>query len=471
VKKIPKLYSGEKLKEHPIALHYFAGGTDIYVTEWDGKDTFFGYTILNGDRQNAEWGYSSLSGIMRVPAMNLDYDTGLGTVEEAIKRRGERESEAEAQRNRSEAMMGNENAKKDGVTDEESLKFVSQKIIELEKKVKQKQKEYNDAKSKGDEITALKRMVERDEARYDLQANREREKQLKSSSPETGEKTRKPKTAIVEPAPTGNIVTDSIDSFNKKYNLNIPPQSLPVWKATGWDGKIDMAALSEADKDFVSKSGNYVIDRDGNWMDKINFASGNIYRKLKQLENDKEDLGEKNYKQQKEILQAALPPAKKIGSFVVSPISQFAKSFQVKNVDGEPVGDLRDAFVKWACNGRNWFDIDDAPISQLEIGNKISFGDIQDYIYQKPVIAERSSDAKEREDNKRIAGQTRELRKEAAERIFNRFIREGLTGADQKRLEDEYNRRFNAVVNPDYTRIPIFVDGIATTHHGKPLGR
>ena len=469
VKKIPKLYSGENLKEHPIALHYFTGGTDIYVTEWDGKDTFFGYTILNGDTQNAEWGYSSLSEIMSIPTMNLDYDTDMGTVEAAISKRGERESEAEAHRNRSQAMMGNENAKKDGLSDAESLKFVSQQITELEKKVKQKQKEYNDAKSKGDDITALKRMVERDEARYDLQANREKEKQLKSSSPEAGGKARKPKAATVETAPAGNIVTDSIDSFNKKYNLNIPPQSLPVWKATGWDGKIDMAALSEADKDFVTKSGNYVIDRYGSWMDKINFASGNIYRKLKQLEEDKEALGDKNYTYQKEILQSAIPLEKKIGSFVVSPISRFAKSFQVKNADGEPVGDLRDAFMKWAYNGRGRFDIDDAPISQLEIGNKITFGDIQDYIYQKPVVAERSSDAAERETNRQIAEQTRELRKEAAERIFNRFIREGLTETDQKRLENEYNRRFNAVVNPDYTRIPIFVDGIATTHHGKLL--
>ena len=62
------------------------------------------------------------------------------------------------------------------------------------------------------------------------------------------------------------------------------------------------------------------------------------------------------------------------------------------------------------------------------------------YIYQKPVVAERSSDAKQREDNKKIADQTRELRKEAAERIFNRFIKEGLSETDQKRLEQEYNR-------------------------------
>jgi hypothetical protein len=161
-----------------------------------------------------------------------------------------------------------------------------------------------------------------------------------------------------------------------------------VWKATAWDGKIDIAVLSNAEKDYVIKSGNYVIDRDGNWIDKINFASGNIYQKLRQLESDKEALGEKNYNQQKDILQTALPSKKKIGSFMISPISGIAKSFRVKNADGEAIGDLRDAFVKWAYNGRNFFDINNAPISQLEIGSKISFSDIQDYIYQKPVIAE-----------------------------------------------------------------------------------
>ncbi|MBR8534438.1 strawberry notch family protein [Carboxylicivirga sediminis] len=40
-------------------LHYFYGGSDWYITEWDGKDMFYGYTILNGDMQNAEFGYIS----------------------------------------------------------------------------------------------------------------------------------------------------------------------------------------------------------------------------------------------------------------------------------------------------------------------------------------------------------------------------------------------------------------------------
>jgi hypothetical protein len=328
VNKIPKLYSGENIKEHPIALHYFAGSTDIYVTEWDGKDTFFGYTILNGDTQNAEWGYSSLSDIMSVPAMNLDYDTDLGTVEEAIKRRGERELEAEAHRNRSQAMMGNENAKKDGITENKTpekrnltlellnatndllllddaikqakLKGDKEKVNKLQSQVKKQEtyqrkirKEIDDgAKGKPKTDNAS---VEKEKARIkDINARlRELEKSQKSdynmakqqdkldedilaaqhraagkakqkeidklrrekveleiSMPKTP---KEPKAATNATPDSVNIETDTIGSFNKKYNLNIPLQSLPVWKATGWNGKINMAVLSETDKDFVNK--------------------------------------------------------------------------------------------------------------------------------------------------------------------------------------------------------------------------
>jgi hypothetical protein len=58
---IPKLYETEEvpLKDKIIHLHFFAGGCDWYIAEYDGKDLFWGYAVLNGDYQNAEWGYVS----------------------------------------------------------------------------------------------------------------------------------------------------------------------------------------------------------------------------------------------------------------------------------------------------------------------------------------------------------------------------------------------------------------------------
>lgn len=60
--KIPRLYDTEDkpLPEKLIYLHFFIGGCDWYVAEFDGKDIFFGFAHL-GDDQNAEWGYFSFN--------------------------------------------------------------------------------------------------------------------------------------------------------------------------------------------------------------------------------------------------------------------------------------------------------------------------------------------------------------------------------------------------------------------------
>jgi hypothetical protein len=59
--KIPKLYQTENipLRDKLIYLHFFIGGCDWYVAEFDVKDLFFGFAILNNDIQNSEWGYIS----------------------------------------------------------------------------------------------------------------------------------------------------------------------------------------------------------------------------------------------------------------------------------------------------------------------------------------------------------------------------------------------------------------------------
>ena len=60
--KIPKLYEteGVPLKDKLVFFHFFIGGSDWYACEFDGHDIFFGFAILNGDFEMAEWGYFSL---------------------------------------------------------------------------------------------------------------------------------------------------------------------------------------------------------------------------------------------------------------------------------------------------------------------------------------------------------------------------------------------------------------------------
>jgi hypothetical protein len=87
LEKCPKIGETDGMKEHPAMFHYFYGGTDIYICEFDGIDEMFGYTILNGDLDNSEWGYTSLSEIRAIGVMNIDYYFEEQSIEAALYRR------------------------------------------------------------------------------------------------------------------------------------------------------------------------------------------------------------------------------------------------------------------------------------------------------------------------------------------------------------------------------------------------
>jgi hypothetical protein len=71
LERIPRLYATEDVpaKEKLIYLHFFIGASDWYIAEYDGDDIFFGYAILNGDVEMAEWGYVSFEELkaLKVP--------------------------------------------------------------------------------------------------------------------------------------------------------------------------------------------------------------------------------------------------------------------------------------------------------------------------------------------------------------------------------------------------------------------
>ena len=66
--KIPRLYEteGVPLKAKLIYLHFFIGNSHWYVTEYDGKNLFWGFAILNGDYINSEWGYFSFKELKQI---------------------------------------------------------------------------------------------------------------------------------------------------------------------------------------------------------------------------------------------------------------------------------------------------------------------------------------------------------------------------------------------------------------------
>ena len=77
--RIPRLYATENIpvKDKEIHLHFFIGGCDWYVAEYDGGDLFFGYAILNEDYECAEWGYVNFAELKSIKSGFVEIDCEL----------------------------------------------------------------------------------------------------------------------------------------------------------------------------------------------------------------------------------------------------------------------------------------------------------------------------------------------------------------------------------------------------------
>ncbi len=76
---LPKLYDTEEIpvKEKLIQLHFYIGNTDFFIIEYDGKNAFWGFVILNGDYEMAEFGYIDFQELRSIRVngwQEIDYD-------------------------------------------------------------------------------------------------------------------------------------------------------------------------------------------------------------------------------------------------------------------------------------------------------------------------------------------------------------------------------------------------------------
>lgn len=83
--RIPGLYETESisLRDKLIYLHFFIGGCDWYISEYDREeDLFWGFAILNGDYECAEWGYVSFEEMKQIKVgpfgFEIDCERGEG---------------------------------------------------------------------------------------------------------------------------------------------------------------------------------------------------------------------------------------------------------------------------------------------------------------------------------------------------------------------------------------------------------
>lgn len=58
-----------------VYMHFFFGGSDWYVMEYDpDRREFFGYVILNGDTQNSEYGFFSFDELIEINKNGFEID-------------------------------------------------------------------------------------------------------------------------------------------------------------------------------------------------------------------------------------------------------------------------------------------------------------------------------------------------------------------------------------------------------------
>lgn len=275
----------------------------------------------------------------------------------------------------------------------------------------------------------------------------------------------------------------SAEEFSHLYGRNFDEREFPIWKATDWQGNIDLSKLSGYDVQYLSESGKYVEKNFGEWTHKELFTSGDIYAKIQeQRELYVKSDGNRIFADNIKLLESAMKSPLEIEKIHFGVKTALAETFTVEHIDaeGNKVNlNLQESFILWAQNAkladRKWrgdIDFATANISREELGEELTFYDIVNYIDGKPVKAEpvrgwrtygmsEEEKAAEKAERRKEADLKRQARSDTANRLFDRYLHEGLSESDTKRLSAEYNRRFNSYVAPDYSKLPLFVDGMS----------
>ncbi len=263
---------------------------------------------------------------------------------------------------------------------------------------------------------------------------------------------------------------DFAEVYGKKWDA----KERLFWAATDWKGYVDTSKLMREELQSLEQSENYVLDfYEGNsrYIHKELYTSGNIYEKMERLEKLYKEgyIDEKNYHHNKDLLVQSCPKPKRLDEIEVSLISPFVADLRF---DGEL---LKERFINWAtgCNIEdsentrdNISDFADAAITRDDIPATISWSDIVDYADGISLPSIRNNDLSE-EERTQVRNQKINDRKETAEKLFIRFIHTALSPEEEALIINSYNRRFNSNRAPDYSKLPLFIDGMNMYRKGE----
>ncbi len=235
-----------------------------------------------------------------------------------------------------------------------------------------------------------------------------------------------------------------------KYEFNKGDEVVPA--ANQFPNEFtDAEAAAFKDTDYAGTLSNpkehqqYANYYAGKWMHDFYYAEGNIYDRLEQLERDKSNISSEQYEKQKKMLQNVLPEQKTLSQINMNPNTAFVKNLNLPSSGTEDTS-LQNRFLAFA-----------EKLPRDAFGNS-NYWEVQAYVNNEQVYGQ------DKARNQLV----RERRKRVGKALFEKFLNEELSDNDRKQIVHAFNREYNAVYRPDYSKVPMF-SSIHKDFRGEPF--
>lgn len=235
---------------------------------------------------------------------------------------------------------------------------------------------------------------------------------------------------------------DEIVNTSLQNSSDITKEQIEAFRDTSYDGTLN-------NHEKHSQFANYI---DGNWVHDFYYAEGNIYKKLEQLEldfKDKFSVGGtiSQYEKQKTLLESVLPKPKSLDEIFISPNHEFVHQFDLGQTEKET--------YNYATKRTETVIVD------YNLAEK--FKNFVGTLTSEAFAGSSAWEVRSFVDNETVTGSdkernalVRERRKAAANDLFYKFVREELTDDIRNRFVKEFNRNYNNIHVPNYSKFPLF---------------
>lgn len=235
---------------------------------------------------------------------------------------------------------------------------------------------------------------------------------------------------------------DDVVNTSLQNSSDITQEQIDAFRYTNYDG-----TLSNYEKHY--QFANYL---DGKWVHDFYYGEGNIYSKLEQLEIDFKDklaVGgtEDQYNKQLNLLLNVLPKPKTFDEIFISPNHEFVHQFALGQVEKE----------RYNYNTKS----NEVVVVDYNLAEK--FKDFVGTLSSDAFQGSSAWEVRQFVDNETVTGSdkernalVRDRRKAAANNLFQKFIREELSDDIRERFVKDFNRNYNNIHVPDYSKFPLF---------------